>query len=71
MGARLEESGDALARARTWVWMRWRSAELRMRQAYAILEAAESKAGVRRELERLAASFERASTAYAAAEPNL
>jgi hypothetical protein len=53
---------------RTGVWLRWRSAELRMCQVYAMLEEAEVAGRPRRELEQLAASFERSAAAYAAAE---
>jgi len=49
-------------------WLRWRSAETRMRRAFAALEAAEAEGRSPRELERLAAAFERASDACAAAE---
>jgi len=62
------EGGTALGRVRMGAWLRWRSAETRMRQAFATLEAAEGAGRPPRELERLAASFERAAIAHAAAE---
>jgi len=53
---------------RMGAWLRWRSAETRMRRAFAALEAAELVGRSPRELEQLAASFEHASNAHAAAE---
>jgi hypothetical protein len=55
----------------TWVWLRWRSAELRMCRVYAMLEAAEVAGRPRRDLEQLAASFVRSAAAHAAAEETL
>jgi hypothetical protein len=60
--------GTASDRVRTGVWLRWRSAETRMRAAFVALEAAEVALRPLRVLERLAASFERAATTYAVAE---
>ncbi len=62
-----EASGQSAHWCR-WAELRARSAELRMRQAYAALEAAELAGCSPRELERLAEAFERATSARAAAE---
>jgi hypothetical protein len=61
--------GDDIERgSRRRAWLRWRSAETRMRAAFAALEGAEgADRSTRGELERLAATFERASVACAAA----
>ncbi len=57
------------SRWRTWTELRARSAKLRMREAFAALEAAEMEGRPPpRKLERLAAAFARASAACAAAE---
>jgi len=62
------EGAGAMSRIRMEAWLRWRSAETRMRRAFATLEAAELAGRPPRELERLAVSFERASAIHAAAE---
>jgi hypothetical protein len=49
-------------------WLRWRSAETRMRAAFAALEEAEATGGSSRLLGRLAVAFERASEAFATSD---
>ncbi len=63
--------GGAFGRVRMGAWLRWRSAETRMREAFAALEAAEVALRPPREVERLATTFERAATAHAVAEASL
>ncbi len=55
----------------TWAWLRAKSAEARMREAFAALEAAEAQGQAPREVERLITAFERASEACDAAEVTL
>jgi len=69
--ARGEGGGPPLSRWQTWAGLRARSAELRMREAYAALEMAEAACQPSRELERLAAHFAQASAGCAAAEAML
>jgi hypothetical protein len=66
------EASGQWARWHRWAELRARSAELRMRQAYAALEVAETSGQVSpRELERLADVFAQESAACAAAEAML
>jgi hypothetical protein len=69
------EGSWQLAHWRRWAELRARSAELRMRQAYAALEVAEMAEVVghctEQEVERLAACFAREAAAYAAADETL
>jgi hypothetical protein len=67
LGASAEEGArDGRVSMRTRAWLRQRSAEIRMREAFAALEEAEARGGSPRVLDRLAAVFERAMAAYAA-----
>ncbi len=63
-----DRGGGTLDRVRVRAWLRWRSAETRMRMAFAALEAAEVALRPPREIEQLAVSFERAATIYAQAD---
>ncbi len=74
-GAPSEAGRSAAARPQggrwqTWVWLRVQSAEARMREAYAALEAAEGARGATgapAELERLERAFAQSTVAYDAA----
>jgi len=66
-GLREPAAGPHRGRVVTYTWLRARSAELRMREAYAALEAAELAGAATAELERLERECTRATVAYDAA----
>jgi hypothetical protein len=54
-----------------WAWLRWKSAEVGMQQAYRALESAEMRGASERELDQLAAVFEQETAREVAARERM
>jgi hypothetical protein len=62
---------DGPGRVQRWGWLRWKSAEVGMQQAYRALDEAEVRGASDRELERLVAAFEQETAREVAARQRM